>query len=431
MINKMKGTYDLLPENTRIWNKVEKTIKNVCKLYKYEEIRTPIIEHSKLFHRMGEDSDVVTKETYDFKDRGNRDNTLRPEGTAGVVRSLIENKLYVNPFNKLYYMGPMFRYERQQKGRYRQFRQFGIEAFGSKDPIVDADVIAFAATLFRSLKIKDITIKVNSIGDKESKELYKAALNEYLSDKIDNLCSDCQRRFKTNPLRVLDCKVDKESEILKNAPKPIDYLTEADKAHFDKVVAYLDQLQVDYVIDSTLVRGLDYYTHTVFEVDAHLESLGSQNTVLGGGRYNNLVKELGGPEVPSVGFGLGMERLIYALESIEYQGDPIYTHVYLMTLGDNAKTAGIGIINKLRLGGLISEMDYLDKNMKGKWKQVAKCNARFVAILGDDELSKNEINLKDQSTGEQHTIKIDDLYTTIIEILTGPSHDCGGSCDCG
>ncbi|MDY0139673.1 MAG: histidine--tRNA ligase, partial [Candidatus Izemoplasmatales bacterium] len=291
MIRKIKGTQDILPNEIEKWHEIEETMRNVAKIFNFSEIRTPIFEASELFHRsVGETTDIVKKETYDFEDRGSRMNTLRPEGTAGVVRSVIENKLYTDPNLplKLYYYGPMFRYERPQKGRQRQFHQFGAEIIGSNSPLVDAEVINFAATYLKALKINDINIRVNSLGDRESKDRYQLALNEYLEPNIHNLCEDCNRRYKENPLRVLDCKVDKDSETLKNAPKPLDYLSDNAKVHFDQVIMSLDQIGLNYTIDKNLVRGLDYYTHTVFEIDSDLETLGAQSTLVGGGRYNNL-----------------------------------------------------------------------------------------------------------------------------------------------
>jgi histidyl-tRNA synthetase len=439
MFQKMKGTYDVLPSDVRKWQQLEKVIRNVSKIYNYEEIRTPIVESTDLFHRgVGETTDIVSKETYDFIDRGKRSNTLRPEGTAGVVRSYIENKLYADklPVQKLYYIGPMFRYERPQKGRYRQFMQFGAEAFGSDSPMLDAEVISYAVSVLRGLKIKDVTVHLNTIGDAESKKLYREALVTYLSDKVDGLCHDCQNRYETNPLRILDCKIDGDSPTLKEAPKPIDYLTESAKKHFTDVIKYLDAQEIKYVIDHNLVRGLDYYTHTVFEVKAHLESLGAQNTICGGGRYNNLVSELGGPQTPGIGFAFGMERLMFALESINFKGDPEYLHLYMMVLGEDQKADGMKMLNRCRLGGLYADMDYLDKSMKAKFKQASNMNARFVAIYGEQEKAEGMINLKDQETGTEQRISKHQLYNTIIEELMNPSSACescsSDSCDtCG
>ncbi|QMS85888.1 histidine--tRNA ligase [Candidatus Xianfuyuplasma coldseepsis] len=436
MYQKMKGTYDVLPTESGKWHALEKAIRNVSKLYNYKEIRTPIIEYTELFHRsVGESTDIVSKETYDFIDRGKRSNTLRPEGTAGVVRSYIENKLYADklPVQKVYYVGPMFRYERPQKGRYRQFMQFGAEAFGSSSPQLDAEIIAYAVSVLKALKIKDVTVRLNSLGDHDSKAAYKDALMVHLKPSITELCHDCQTRYETNPLRILDCKIDNNHPVLVEAPKPMDYLTEEDANHFDAVCDYLDAMNIDYVIDKNLVRGLDYYTHTVFEVEAHLETLGAQNVICGGGRYDHLVKSLGGPEVPGVGFAFGLERLLFALESIQFKGDPQYLHLFLMILGEEQKADGMAMLNRCRLGGLFADIDFMDRGMKGKWKQVEHHNARFVAIYGANEKANNKINIKDQQSGEEVTISKHQLYNHIVAELMKPSHACtsceADSCD--
>lgn len=391
MINKVKGTYDILPEDSFKWQAIEKVINDVSKLFNFKEIRTPIFEYSELFHRgVGETTDIVKKETYDFIDRGKRSITLRPEGTASIVRSVIENKLYASPNQplKLYYKGPMFRYERPQKGRYRQFHQFGAEALGSNSPLIDAEIINYAVTFLKMLKIDNILIKINSLGDDESKALYKQKLKEYLKPNVDQLCSDCQRRYIENPLRVLDCKVDKFNPVLIEAPKPLDYLSLEAKNHFDKVIEALDAVGLNYEIDKSLVRGLDYYTHTVFEVEANLETLGAQSTLVGGGRYNNLVASLGGPNVPAVGFAFGIERLILAMDSLETKEEKPFIHCFMIALGDEVQNDALKIINNLRLKGLIVDYDFFDKNLKGKFKQADRLNARFLLIYGSDEKKK-------------------------------------------
>lgn len=420
MIRKMKGTYDILPEEIGLWHQVEEVIRQVSHLFNFNEIRTPFFEDSNLFHRsVGESSDIVAKETYDFVDRGKRSNTLRPEGTAGVVRSYIENKLYAHPnqVQKLYYMGPMFRYERPQKGRYRQFVQFGAESFGSPLPEMDVEMILYATAILKALNIKDVTVRVNSIGDAESRETYKTALVNHLKDDIHELCHDCQTRFTTNPLRILDCKVDKDHRLLKTAPKPVDYLNEPSKAHFDKVVEYLDAVGLDYKVDTNLVRGLDYYTHTVFELDANLETLGAQNTICAGGRYNELVGSLDGPDKPGVGFAFGLERLLFALQSSDFKVKEYPLHLYLMVLGENQKADGLRMLNRLRLGGLRCDLDYLDRGMKAKWKEATRYNAQFVAIYGEAERENDEINVKNQETGEQVKINKHELYDFIVKSL--------------
>lgn len=427
MYQKPKGTYDLLPEDTNKWQKMEKTIRSVSKIYNYKEMRTPIFEKSELFHRgVGETTDIVSKETYDFQDRGKRMNTLRPEGTAPIVRSYIENKLYADkiPVQKFYYIGSMFRYERPQKGRYRQFAQFGAEAFGSTSPMLDAEIISYAVSILKAFKIKNVKVHINSIGDAESKKAYRAALVSYLEKDIDKLCGDCNTRFKTNPLRILDCKIDKNSDILINAPKPIDYLNDESKKHFDDVLAYLDAMNIEYVADQSLVRGLDYYTHTVFEVKANLDTLGAQNTICGGGRYNNLVSSLGGPQTPGVGFAFGLERLMFTLDSIDFKGSPNYLHLFLMILGDEQKADGIALANRCRLGGLFTEMDFLNKGMRAQFKLADNLNARFVAIYGASEKESGTINVKDQESGTEVTVQKDQLYSHIMEELMKPTPSC-------
>ena len=427
MYQKIKGTYDLLPKDTKKWQALEKTIRSVSKIYNYAEIRTPIFENTELFHRsVGEETDIVSKETYDFIDRGKRKNTLRPEGTAPVVRSYIENKLYADklPIQKLYYIGPMFRYERPQKGRYRQFAQFGAEAFGSDSPMLDAEIISYAVSVIKALKIKDVTVHINSIGDKESKVMYRDALVKYLEKDINTLCTDCQNRYLTNPLRILDCKVDKDTNLLQKAPKPLDYLNEASKNHFDKLLAYLDSMEIKYIVDKNLVRGLDYYTHTVFEVNANLETLGAQNTICGGGRYSHLVSSLGGPDIPGVGFAFGLERLMLALESLNFKGESDYLHLYIIVLGEEQKADGIKMLNRCRLGGLFSDIDFLDKSLKAQFKQADNLNARFVAIYGETEKANDQINLKDKDSGKEVTINKHQLYNYIITELMNPSQAC-------
>ncbi len=435
MISKIKGTVDILPAESAKWQELEAMIEKVATLYHYKEIRTPIFEATELFHRgVGDTTDIIKKETYDFMDRGDRSITLRPEGTAAVVRSVIENKLYADPSLplKYYYVGPMFRYERPQKGRQRQFHQFGAEAMGSYSPLVDAEVIAFAVSFLKALHVPGITVKINSLGDPESKAKYRQILLDYLEPNIGNLCKDCQARYIDNPLRVLDCKIDSESPILKNAPKPIDHLNEVSKNHFDEVLRLLDSMNVTYVIDYTLVRGLDYYTHTVFELVADLAELGNAQTIGGGGRYNDLVKSLEGPDFPAVGFAFGLERLVMVLDSLKKQEEPDFVHCFLITLGDEAIRAGAKIARTLRHGGLIIETDLVGKPLKGQFKQAERTNAMFTLILGDTELKDNKINVKIAQTGAQETVDIEGLYDYLINTINSMAHHCEGSCEeCG
>ncbi|MDE7214050.1 MAG: histidine--tRNA ligase, partial [Anaeroplasmataceae bacterium] len=380
MISKPKGTYDVLPDEVKAWTKLESTIRKICQIFNYKEIRTPLFEASQTFHRDANDtSDMVTKETYDFKDRSDRLITLRPEGTAGTVRAYIENKLYaLNPIEKLFYMGPMFRYERPQKGRTRQFSQFGVEALGSNSPTIDAEVIALGATLIKALGLTNVKVKLNTLGDAESRQAYKKVLVEYFKNHTDELCSDCLNRLEKNPLRILDCKVDRDKEFFKNAPKINDYLTESSKEHFNQVLSSLKDMNIDYEVDPSLVRGLDYYSHTVFELEVDIPEFGAQNVIGAGGRYDALVKDLGGPEIPGVGMAFGMERLLLACE---YAGKklvtPDFVHVYFIALGDAAKKAVLREMQVCRLGGLYCDMDHLGRGLKAQFKAADTNRAMF------------------------------------------------------
>lgn len=438
-IIKAKGTYDILPSESYKWEYMEDTIKRVCQLFNFEEIRTPIFEASELFHRtVGETSDMVKKETYDFKDRGDRLITLRPEGTAGVVRAFIENKLYTEPINKLFYFGPMFRYERPQKGRYRQFHQFGVEAYGSNDPIMDAEVISLAVTIIKAFRLNGIKVRLNTLGDDETRENYKNILVDYFTQYKDQICDDCKLRLEKNPLRILDCKVCRDTLIFKNAPKITDHLSASAKERFDKVLSYLKALDFDYEVDPMIVRGLDYYTHTIFEIEAQIEGFGSQNVMCGGGRYDHLVEDLGGPSIPGIGFAFGLERLLAAIEAERSLDVKNEIHLFVIALGDNARLAATKIVNDMRMGGLMTEMDYLNGKLKNQFKMSEKYNAKYIAILGDTELENGTINVKKPNSTEQVTINISDLYSYICQDLNSNRKchgSCGGSChsngECG
>lgn len=424
MITKPKGTYDVLPEEAKTWTKLESTIRRVCQIFNYKEIRTPIFESSKTFHRdVNDSSDMVTKETYDFKDRSNRDITLRPEGTAGVVRAFVENKMYASsPVNKLFYMGPMFRYERPQKGRTRQFSQFGVEALGSSSPFIDAEIIALGATLIKALGLKGVKVKINTLGDKASRDKYREVLVEYFSKYKDNLCTDCLNRLENNPLRILDCKVDKHQDFFKNAPLIKDYLSSESKEHFEKVLKALDDMKIDYEVDDYLVRGLDYYSHTVFEIEVDIKEFGAQNVIGAGGRYDSLVESLDGPSTPGVGMAFGLERLLLACE---YGGKSLATndflHAYFITLGDKAREAALTQMNVCRIGGLFCDMDYLNRGIKAQFKAADANNAMFTCILGEDELKEFKINIKDNETDVQETISLYEVYPYILNKLNSKS----------
>ncbi len=428
MITKPKGTYDILPSESREWAKLEETIRKICRLYNYKEIRTPIFESFDVFHRNQNDtSDMVTKETYDFQDRSERKITLRPEGTAGVARAFIENKLYVeNPVNKLFYMGQMFRYERPQKGRNRQFNQFGVEALGSDSPLIDAEVIALGAALIRALGLKDVKVKINSLGDEESRNAYREVLVKHFSQYKENLCPDCLNRLEKNPLRILDCKVCRHQEFFKTAPKINEYLNTESKKRFETVLESLDNMGLEYEIDDNLVRGLDYYTHTVFELEVNVPEFGAQNVIGAGGRYDKLIEDLGGPKTPGVGMAFGLERLLLATELAGKKlvaDDNI--HAYFIALGENARKEALKQINFCRLGGLACEMDYNAGGLKSQFKKADKNNAIFTLILGDNELENRVINIKDNRTDEQETINIDDIYPYILKKL-GTKNSCSG-----
>ena len=432
MIAKPKGTYDILPFEVNDWVKLEEVVRKVCRLYNYKEIRTPIFESFNVFHRdINDTSDMVTKETYDFKDRSERLITLRPEGTAGVARAFIENKLYVdNPVNKLFYMGPMFRYERPQKGRNRQFNQFGVEALGSDSPLIDAEVIALGASVIRSLGLKDVKVKINTLGDQESRANYRDVLVKHFSQYKECLCEDCKNRLVKNPLRILDCKVDRDQEFFKTAPKIKNYLNDYSKKRFETVLSALDGMQLKYELDDNLVRGLDYYSHTVFELEVNIPEFGAQNVIGAGGRYDNLIKDLDGPDTPGVGMAFGMERLLLATS---YAGKklskPDSIHVYFISLGERARLESLKLANICRIGGLTCEMDYKERGIKGQFKEADKNNARFTCILGDNELDSFTINIKDNATDEQETISLYDVYPYIINKLNAQAQGPCAACN--
>ncbi len=431
MISRPRGTQDILPGEVEYWQKIENYLRRICSLYNYKEVRTPIFESGNLFHRdQNDSSDMVTKETYDFKDRGDRDLTLRPEGTAGAARAFIENKLYAqNPVTKLFYMGPIFRYERPSQGRQRQFHQFGVEAYGSNDPLLDAEVIALAVTAIKGLGLSGVKVKINTLGDEASRNRYRDELVNYFTPHYDDLCEDCKVRLKKNPLRILDCKVDGDKDYFKAAPVITDYLSEESKSHFDKVLNALKEMNIDFEVDPTLVRGLDYYTYTVFEIEANIKDFGAANVICAGGRYNNLVKELDGPETPAVGLAFGMERLILALQS-ENRLPRIdaTSHIYFIGLGDRANAAISRIMNVCRFGGLKCDTDYTHGSLKSQFKKADKALAMFTAILGDNELDNAQINIKNNETDEQETININDVYPYVVKYIQSKSTSKCASC---
>jgi len=413
---KPPGTQDIMPGNSELWQYVENTARDICRRYGFGEIRTPIFEATELFKRgVGETTDIVEKEMYTFEDRGKRSMTLRPEGTAGVVRSYVENKLYGEPdVSKLYYIGPMFRYERAQAGRYRQFHQFGVEAIGSVDPALDAEIIALGYGFYRELGLQGVTVDLNSVGTPAVRAAFREKLLTYLEPMRDSLCDDCKSRMERNPLRVLDCKVDQDK--FANAPSILDSLDEECETHFARVRECLDEMGIPYNLNSRLVRGLDYYTHTAFEYKA--QGIGAIDTIGGGGRYNGLVAEIGGDDKPGVGFGLGLERTLLLLESQGIRpGLAAQADVYVVTLGERAEKAAPALLQRLRVVGIAAERDYLGRKTKAQFKAAERSGARFAAVLGDDELDRGEISLRPVTGGEQQAVKLEDLANTIKNMI--------------
>ena len=408
MITKPKGTYDLYGTEVKKWQYISRAFDELMERYNYGFIRTPIFESTELFHRgVGDTTDIVNKETYDFIDRGERNMTLRPEGTAGVVRSYIENKMYGDPNQpiKLYYNGTMYRYERPQSGRDRELTQFGVEVLGSQDPAMDAEVISIAVNFFKLLGLKGVKVKINSLGDTESRNNYREALIKYFEPKINELCPDCQERLKKNPLRILDCKFDAENEIIKNAPSILDYLNEDSKNRFEDVQNYLDVLDIEYEVDPKIVRGLDYYCHTVFEIEATVKDFGANNVLAAGGRYDTLVSNLGGPETPGIGFACGLGRLVLALDKeeidlkVEKQLD-----AFILYVSDLEKEYAIALTQDLRLNGFRVDTELTGRSLKGQFKQADRLNPKFLIILNQEDLVAGEIQVKDNTTKE--TIKV-------------------------
>lgn len=408
MLQKPKGTLDIYGEDGKIFDYISNYTSAFMSLYNYEFIKLPTFESTELFYRgVGDTTDIVNKETYDFLDKSNRKMTLRPEMTAGTARCLIEDKLYTEGVKKFYYLGSCFRYERPQSGRLREFTQFGIECFNVSNPKVDAEVISLAYRYLSGLGLTNLVVKLNSLGNKESRKEYNKVIKEYLSKDYDNLCDTCKERLSKNPLRILDCKYDGEREYIKNAPKTLDYLNEESKSYFEEVKSSLESLGIPFIEDSTLVRGLDYYSHTVFEIISNIPELGKANTLCGGGRYDGLIELLGGPSTPGIGFAMGIERIIILLKELECYVPDRELDVFVMNL-DNTNYA-FQIIDDLRLSEFSVETDYTGKNMKGMWKLVDKLNPKFVLIIGEDERVNDYITVKDNITKEETKVKASDL----------------------
>ncbi len=422
-----RGCQDIFGDASYQWQSLEKTLRQFCFLYNYDEIRTPIFEHTNVFKRENDSSDMVNKEMYTFQlDNSKTSLTIRPEGTAGVVRSFVENKMYANPDLpvKYFYMGPMARHERPQKGRLRIFNQFGVEALGEKSPYIDVETIALAYSILSSLGLKDIKVCINTLGDDESRNAYRQALKEHFQPHLDDLCSDCKRRFEQNPLRILDCKVDHDKEFMSSAPNMKDYLNEESKDYFNTVLSLLDTLEIPYEVDDKLVRGLDYYTHTVFEIVSMNQEMGAQSTVLAGGRYDGLINYFGGPkDMSGIGWALGMERLLIALqaENETVAGKPDLD-AYVMCLSEDARTYAFEVLTQLRAYGYRSEMDMMGRSFKGQFKAVDRTHAKFALIIGSKEAQEQVITLKNIETQTQETIACDQLIETLDHAFHVEAH---------
>lgn len=414
MIPIPKGTKDMLPQDAYKWHYVESKAREVASLFGFREIRTPMFEHTELFTRgVGETTDIVTKEMYTFLDKGGRSMTLRPEGTAGVARAFIENGLAQQTLPmKAYYLASVFRYERPQNGRLREHHQFGVELYGSESPSADAEVIALADAFLRSVGLSSLTLNINSIGCRECRAKYNAALKEYIGANLAGMCAQCRDRFDRNPLRILDCKEEKCRVITAGAPKITDFLCEDCRAHFEGVQKQLSRQGIAFSVNPSIVRGLDYYTRTVFEFVS--EDIGAQGTVCGGGRYNHLVEEVGGKPTPAVGFGLGLERLIMVLENTDaLKAQPERTDVYLAALGDRAAEYVPVLAASLRAEGVKTEFDLMGRGLKAQMKYADKCGARFTVVIGDNELDRGAAALKDMASGESAECAFKDIAAKV------------------
>lgn len=419
-LQKPKGTQDILPVDSAKWQYVENVARETFKKYNYGEIRTPMFEHYEVISRsVGDTTDIVTKEMYDFHDKGDRHITLRPEGTAPVVRSYVENKLFAPEVQKpvkVYYIGSMFRYERPQAGRLREFHQLGVECFGSKNPATDVETIAMAYQLFNTLGIKDVTLHLNSLGNTESRLAYRQALIDYLTPMRESLSKDSQRRLDENPLRVLDSKEKEDKVAVENAPSILDYLDEESQAHFDEVRTMFDSLNIPYVIDTNMVRGLDYYNHTIFEFITTIDK--SELTICAGGRYDSLVEYFGGPETAGFGFGLGLERLLLVLDK---QGIELPVEesldVYIAVLGSGANGKALELVQAIRYQGFKAERDYLGRKIKAQFKSADTFKAKTVITLGESEVESGEVNVKNNTTREEVTVSFEELTKNFAAVL--------------
>lgn len=416
--NAPKGTRDITPDQVYKWQYVEKAFREFCSKYGYKEVRTPVFEHTELFQRgVGDTTDIVQKEMYTFKDHGNRSMTLKPEGTSPAVRAYIEHRIYaeVQP-TKMFYVTPCFRYEKPQSGRLREFHQFGIEIFGTDNMLADADVICLANDFLREMGVADVKLEINSVGCPDCRKRYREALQDFLRPHYNELCDTCKDRFHRNPMRILDCKSPEDQKLVQDAPVMLDYLCEDCRSAFEDVKANLDAMGIEYTVNPRIVRGLDYYTKTAFEFVS--TKIGAQGTVCGGGRYDHLIEELGGPPIPGVGFGLGIERLLMLMDANGFViPEPEGDDVFIVTIGDRAKAKGLFLLRQLHKNGIRAEMDTLARNVKGQFKYAARIGARYTVVIGDDELDKGVVQLKNMDAHEQHEVRIDEIVGDVKKYL--------------
>ena len=432
-VNNVKGTRDIIGEEANAFNYIENLLKQICELFAYNEVKPPVLEHTELFVRgVGESSDVVRKEMYTFLDKADRSVTLRPEFTAGIMRLIVNNKLLNTnelPY-KAYYVGPVFRYERPQLGRYRQFTQFGVEAVGNNTPEIDVETMVLAYTILTSLNLDNVSIKINTLGDEESRQNYKNALKEYFAKYLDQMCPDCHSRYELNPLRILDCKVPEDQKIVAGAPKMKDYLSDAAKERFNKVLALLDDLEIPYEVDDTLVRGLDYYSETVYEFH-YVSSTGNDYGAIGaGGHYGGLVKEIGGPDVAGVGFSFGIDRLYSVLRDDDLLPDGLDNpiEIYVMPMGEVAEPLAMQTAAALRISGYRVDMCFEEAKLGNMFKRAERKGAKFAVIIGENEVNNQEVIIKNLATTVQNSVPVSELIEKISQEMGDEC--CGGECQC-
>ena len=409
-----KGTKDMLPKDAHKWQYIEEEWAKICSEYGFKEIRTPVFESTDLFNRgVGDTTDIVQKEMYTFEDMGRRSITLKPEGTSPAVRAFIESNLYAETQpTKIFYDTPCYRYENPQAGRLREFHQFGIENFGTPSMMADAEIITLGHDFLKRMGIEDVVLHISSVGCRKCRPVYRKVLQDFLRPKYDCLCDTCKSRFDKNPMRILDCKSAEDKEAVKDAPKMIDYLCDDCRKDFEDLKSYLDAMGIEYVVDPSIVRGLDYYTKTAFEFIT--TKIGAQGTVCGGGRYDHLIEEVGGPDMPGVGFGLGKERLLMLMDACGHDfGAAPAPQLFLAWIGDDAKLYALTLLHELREKGIRAEMDTRERNLKGQMKYANKLGAAYTAIIGGDEVASGEITLKNMSTSEQTKVSKGDLANAL------------------